>query len=592
MEDEIDLREVFLVLWRGKWIIIGLVIAAAFAATIGGRMLLTPSYDAVATLLIMPPTYQSAIEPETLALEIYRDLALTPSVATQVIAELQLVNSKGELLTADEILRKVTVEISAPETESETRVGILKVKASWSDPDTARDIANQWVSVFMDNTSHIRKSESDEVARVILNQFGATEAALKKAEQELLEFRSVNTIPLVSQQVELLRSQLKERRQHVLQTQKNLDMKRYQLETIRAQLEPLERDGEWIGLLTWTDAELSNSNHPLAKRVNGAVQRLRQSQNALRNFDDTAMISLVQQELEMEQARLSNYKDKLASLEAELPTIEERMAALRVTLEQQADRLTVNRSLSTDALWQAVANENSLQDLANLRLVDEVINPIYQSLEKSYVDARIELATIPQQMEIYRSLVNDYTKRVETLESRLRELRLERQSLQDQVELSRQLYESLRSQYVSLKQSEAALELEIRRLEGELQLALVEVGEWEAKVASAERELLNLQLEQDWLVRDVDALKRTYSALSDRAENARLAELQATGDVRFVSPAVAPRLPSGPNHKLNVVIAAMLGGMIGLGVVFIRNMLKEPMTSRRTTSGAAEQWLG
>ena len=83
----------------------------------------------------------------------------------------------------------------------------------------------------------------------------------------------------------------------MLQTQKNLDMKRYQLETIRAQLEPLERDGEWIGLLTWTDAELSNSNHPLAKRVNGTVQRLRQSQNALRNFDDTAMISLVQQEL-------------------------------------------------------------------------------------------------------------------------------------------------------------------------------------------------------------------------------------------------------------------------------------------------------
>ena len=72
-------------------------------------------------------------------------------------------------------------------------------------------------------------------------------------------------------------------------------------------------------------------------------------------------------------------------------------------------------------------------------------------------------------------------------------------------------------------------------------MLLVEVGEWEAKVASAERELLNLQLEQDWLVRDVDALKRTYSALSDRAENARLAELQATGDVRFVSPAVAPR---------------------------------------------------
>ncbi len=157
------------------------------------------------------------------------------------------------------------------------------------------------------------------------------------------------------------------------------------------------------------------------------------------------------------------------------------------------------------------------------------------------------------------------------------------QALQDQIELNRQLYESLRNQYAALKQTEAALELDIRRLEGRLQLAVAEVGEWEAKVAAAERELLNVQLEQDWLVRDVDALRRTYSVLSERAENARLAELQATGDVRFVSPAIAPRNPSGPNHLLNMVIAAMLGGMIGLGVVLIRHMLKEPTTS----SGAA-----
>ncbi|NLJ26103.1 MAG: hypothetical protein GX354_11905, partial [Firmicutes bacterium] len=59
-DDEIDLREVFVILWRGKWTIIVLMLVAALVAGVGGRLVLTPSYEAVATLLIMPPTYQSA----------------------------------------------------------------------------------------------------------------------------------------------------------------------------------------------------------------------------------------------------------------------------------------------------------------------------------------------------------------------------------------------------------------------------------------------------------------------------------------------------------------------------------------------------
>ncbi|NMB47104.1 MAG: capsular biosynthesis protein, partial [Firmicutes bacterium] len=59
---------------------------------------------------------------------------------------------------------------------------------------------------------------------------------------------------------------------------------------------------------------------------------------------------------------------------------------------------------------------------------------------------------------------------------------------------------------------------------------------------------------------------------------ARLAELQATGDVRFISPAVAPRSPSSPNHKLNIAIAIVLAGMIGVGVVFLSNMLRTPVS--------------
>lgn len=581
-DDEIDLREVFMVLWRGRWTIIALMLAAALAAGVGGRIFLTPSYDAVATLLIMPPTYQSAIEPESLALETYRDLALTPSIATQVVSDLQLTNSKGEPLTAGEILRSVDVEISAPQVrdgEMVQKVGILRVRVSWRDPDIARDIANTWVNAFMDNTSHIRKSESDEVAQVILKQFSSTEEALQVAEHELLEFRSTDSLPLVNQQVELLRSQLGERRKYVLQTERNLEMKRYQLQTIQTQLSALESEGEWIGLLTGDVEQTSNHDQPTRKRTVDAVRQVLLSETALAEFEDMASISLLQQDLEQERARLGGYQNKLASFKAELPIKEERLRAIATSLEEQDDRLILTRSLTTDALWLALGDKGqSLEDLTRLRLADEVINPNYHSIQKTYIDARIDFETIPQQIKGYEELVRDSTKRIEDLESRHRELHLQRKSLQDQVSLSRQLHKSLQDQYVALKQSEAQLGLEATRLEVELQLALAELGKYEERVSAAEKELLVLQLQQEWLVRNVDALKRTYAVLSDRAENARLAELQATSDVRFVSPAVAPTSPSSPNHKLNVAIAIVLAGMVGIGVVFLRNMLKNPVS--------------
>lgn len=582
-DDEIDLREIFMVLWNGKWTILALVLVAAVAAGIGGRVLLSPTYDAVATLLIMPPTYQTAIEPETLALETYRDLALTPSIATQVIDRLQLTNKDNKPLTADDILRKVSVEVSAPQPkrdETAKSAGILRIEVSWTEPTLARDIANAWADVFMTSTSSIRKSESDGVAQVILKQFGSTEMALKEAERDLLRFRSSNSIPLASQNIELLRVQVGERRKHILNTQTELEMKRHQLATLEKQVNALEHEGEWIGLLTRDVNSFRGDGHPIRNRTKEAIEQVLRSEIALAEFENATRMSMVQRDLDAEMTRLSNYKDRLANLRIDEPRLEARLASLASSLEQQDRKLVMIRSVTTDALWNTLGNQNdetlSLGNLSNLRLMDESVNQNYHYVERLYIDTELELANIPQQIVAYGELVSESTEIISDYESRIRELQREKKAYQDQVNLSRQLYDSLKEQYMSIKQSFTRLQLEVARLEAELQLALPELGKYEDAVALAERELLALRLEEEWLNRNVEALKSTYNALSGRAETARLAELQATGDVRFVSPAVAPRSRSGPNHKLNVAIAIVLGGMIGIGVVFVSNMFAEP----------------
>jgi len=577
MEDEIDLREILLALWRGKWIILGLMIAAAAVAAIGGRILLTPSYEAVAALLIVPPTYQSAIEPEPLPLETYRALALTPSIASQVIERLQLTDEGNKPLGASDVLKAVQVDVSAGPDSSGGRAGMLNIKVSWSDPVIARDIANAWADVFMRDTAGIRKSESDEIARVILNQFVATEEALNEAEDQLLRFRIANSIPRASQQVELLSSHLGERHRYMLKLQADLEIKRNRLDTLSGQLSALEHEGQWLGLLTHDIDKLSDNGNAARKRIIDAVRQLVAAKKALRDFEDNAEIALLEQELASELEALSSYKKGLTVLAAQVPQLEARARALTVSLEKHDKTMFLSRSLTTDAMWTAISSgSEALEQLQDFRLVDEVPNPTYQELEKSLANTETELASLPEKIQGYEKLINASVQRIVDLNQTLRELYSQREALEEEVAVTADVYDSLKAQYLSLKKEWLELANEVSLLEAELKLASEQVRRNEEEFVNAEGSLLQLTLEEEQLTRNVASLKQTYKVLAEQAENARLAEMQATGDVRFVSPAVAPRTPSGPNHKLNIVIAALLGGMIGLGVVLVKNMLMEP----------------
>jgi uncharacterized protein involved in exopolysaccharide biosynthesis len=449
---------------------------------------------------------------------------------------------------------------------------------AWSDPIVARDIANTWADVFMENTSHIRKSESDEIARVILNQYDSTEDVLKDSERRLLEFKASGSLPLASQQVELLTSQLGERREYALRIQTDLDTKRNQLEALTSQLVALEQDGEWLGLLTRDISKLNDDGNPARKRIIEAMRQVVQARTTLTSFENQAKVSLAEEELKLEQAQLPIYRKSLADLKARLPQQEARLSALTSALQGQDEKLVMSRSLTTDAMWMAVAgNQQSLDELVKLRLIDESANPTYQHIARTLADTQVELATIPEQMTTHEKLIKASVDRIVDLESGLRELHQKRQALEDQLILSTQLYDSLREHYASMKQQGAQLAGEVAMLEAEVQLASGELEKQETAVLIAERELLELQLEEDGFMRNIESLERTHRALSEQAESARLVELQATGDVRFVSPAVAPRSPSGPNHKLNVAIAVVLAGMVGVGVVFISNMFSNPI---------------
>lgn len=70
-EYEIDLREYIRVLWKGRYLILGLMVIALLITGVYFKLFTSPVYEARATLLIIPPTYKTSLEVATLPLDTY-----------------------------------------------------------------------------------------------------------------------------------------------------------------------------------------------------------------------------------------------------------------------------------------------------------------------------------------------------------------------------------------------------------------------------------------------------------------------------------------------------------------------------------------
>lgn len=74
------------------------------------------------------------------------------------------------------------------------------------------------------------------------------------------------------------------------------------------------------------------------------------------------------------------------------------------------------------------------------------------------------------------------------------------------------------------------------------------------------------------LIRKRDGLEKMYNLLLEKREEMRVAELSRIQDIIVLDPAIEPIKPISPNKKLNLLIAAILGGLIGLLAVLIINV--------------------
>lgn len=103
---------------------------------------------------------------------------------------------------------------------------------------------------------------------------------------------------------------------------------------------------------------------------------------------------------------------------------------------------------------------------------------------------------------------------------------------------------------------------------GRLEVRLAGLREQVGTLPETQRQILNL-------TREVELAQRIYTELLTRAQEVEVLRASTIGNVRIVDGASAAPLPIAPRKSLILALSLVLGAMVGIGIVLVRNWMRK-----------------
>ncbi len=127
--------------------------------------------------------------------------------------------------------------------------------------------------------------------------------------------------------------------------------------------------------------------------------------------------------------------------------------------------------------------------------------------------------------------------------------------------------------YLNLERLISTLNADLATLETERQNIRTQIVQNSAELERLQTELAEKQYEEEILKRNINLAKQTYDAFYSKYEEIRIAQSGRVGEANIVLavPAMASTAPISPNKRLNVAIAGVLGLMVSVFIVFLKD---------------------
>lgn len=339
---EIDLMELIMILWRGKWVIILITLVAVVGTFIASK-LIDPVYEATASLRMQRPLYANRYVPTPPSEQEVLEILKFPGVMQAIHEAVEL----GE--SWESIENALSIEVP-------NQTGLLIMKAQAKSPEDAKDLLDAWIDIgtrtFEQRISEVVKSTYEPLAQ----ELEKSKKALDEARHNWTEFSKASQIQALSKRLDSLTSSLVQYERDKRDLLTNIAAEESKL---RALTEGLSQQQSNIIL----KQSLLGSELP-------ADLLLKQAPAVVEN----ELINPVYQDITQ---KLIDAQATLASLKSRLESIDLLIVETQDQIEQTQTRL---------------ATENEMQKRLNMQL-DERSNQ-YRTLLQQYEEARLA-ASLP-----------------------------------------------------------------------------------------------------------------------------------------------------------------------------------------------------
>ncbi len=280
----------------------------------------------------------------------------------------------------------------------------------------------------------------------------------------------------------------------------------------------------------------------------------------LRKFLDEQVIQKGEELRKSEEApKEYREKEKLVSLDEETSETISRLAEAQAQLEQSL--------VEIDALLEQKRSlENQLEDRKESLSSDVSVmaTPLLRELQSEYarlVSEKVNYETLLAQDRIDPS---EYQVQLQSIQNRLNAQRERLQEEAKKIAATSMVYDPLMvAQDLTVKILDT--ETQIKGLRAKITALQNVVKDYDTELSR----LPSQSLELARLVRKLEVDQKTYGIMLERLEETRIQEAGQKGNIKELDRAILPVFPISPKKKLNLMLGALIGLGLGIGLTFL-----------------------
>ena len=383
MANETDVRAYFKIV-RRRYVHMLAATIAVFVVVLAVAYLIPPTYRAAATILVESQQIPTDLAQSTVAanagerLQVIQQRLMTRDNLLQIIRKFGLYPDRQERLSQSEIvdMTRNAIQIQQIDTTGEVRradaqtIGFT-VSFDYSNPTTASRVANELVTLILQQNLQTRSSSASETKSFFEQQVADLEKALGAQEAKIVEFKSVNEGAL-PETLDYRRGQLTQIQSQLANIAASLDLAndprtqaaaKEQIDALKRQLETARDQLAAANDERTSLAPLADKGIIPANRIKDLDRRISELQRNVDGLDAQVYVA-------------ENQGDRQARIE--------QLKKQQETLQQQAQ-----------ALLDGIAKTTSVQIALNALMRD------YDNLQTQYNAAKAKMAAagVGEQME-------------------------------------------------------------------------------------------------------------------------------------------------------------------------------------------------